>query len=145
MPTPNEIRKQITTQIVAALENNLLPWRRPWTTSTNSGRPANVLSKRPYSGINPILLELHASKHGFASRHWGTFRQWAEAGGSIAKRPDHVQPGHWGAQVVFYKSLTRTFVNHNTGETEEKDSFLLRTYTVFNADQVEGASGSRIK
>ncbi len=145
MPTPTEIRKQITSQIVAALEQNLLPWRKPWTTSTNSGRPANVLSKKPYSGINPLLLELHAQKHGFASRHWGTFRQWQEIGGAVTKRPDHVQPGHWGAQIVFYKPMPRTVVNRDTGETEEKDSFLLRTYAVFNADQVVGKSVEQFK
>ena len=55
MPSQSEIRQQITAKIISALENNILPWRRPWKTSKNTGRPANVVSKRAYSGINPML------------------------------------------------------------------------------------------
>ena len=65
MQSQNQIRQQITQQIISALEQSSIPWRRPWTTSKNAGRPANVLSKRAYSGINPLLLELHALEHGF--------------------------------------------------------------------------------
>ena len=39
-----------------------MPWRRPWSVSKNTGRPANVASKRAYNGINPLLLELDAMK-----------------------------------------------------------------------------------
>ena len=76
MQNQTQIRQQITQQIISALEQDLVPWRRPWSVSKNVGRPANVLSKRAYNGINPLLLELHALEHGFQSKWWGTFEQW---------------------------------------------------------------------
>jgi type II restriction/modification system DNA methylase subunit YeeA len=52
MPNQKTIREEITTKIVAALEKDLLPWRRPWSTG-NAGRHTNVISKKPYSGVKP--------------------------------------------------------------------------------------------
>jgi hypothetical protein len=94
VPTNASIREEITKQIITAIESGkTLPWRKPWTTSPNAGRAANVVSKRPYTGINPLLLELHRLKHGFSSRWYGTFRQWADLGLAVKKRPNHIEPG----------------------------------------------------
>lgn len=139
MANNKQIRQQITEQIIEAMEKNLLPWRRPWSVSKNSGRAANVVSKRAYSGINPLILELHRMEHRFSSRWYGTFEQWRTLGLMVKKRPVQVEPGHWGARIVFYKPVTKTTVSKETGEPEEDRFWLLRTYTVFNADQVEGA------
>jgi len=49
-----------------------------------------------------------------------------------------VKPGHWGCKVVFFKPLSKIIENPKTGKDEEKTFPLLRTYTIFNADQVEG-------
>ena len=140
MQSPTEIRKQITDQIVVALEQNLVPWRQPWRSNPNSGRPANVSSRRAYVGVNPLLLMLHAEKYEFESRWWGTFKQWQALGGMVRKRPAEVDPGHWGAQIVFYKPISRTVVDADTGEEKDQRFPLLRTFTVFNADQVVGKS-----
>ena len=77
MPNQNDIRQAITNQIIAALESGSVPpWRRPWRLGKNAGAPANVVSKRSYRGLNPILLDLASEKHGFSSKWWGTFNQW---------------------------------------------------------------------
>ena len=56
MTTNAAIRKQVTAQIMEAIEkNNVLPWRRPWRRSPNTGRAINVVSKKSYNGINPPL------------------------------------------------------------------------------------------
>ena len=139
MATQNEIRQQITAKIVAALENNILPWRRPWQQSKNTGRSANVTSKRPYSGINPLLLELDAMKKGFHSRWWGTFHQWRQLGCCVMKRPDNVEPGQFGTAIVLFRPIEKKTTDPKTGEEEDKKFLLMRTFTVFNADQVTGA------
>ena len=139
MPTQNEIRTQITNKLIAALENNVLPWRRPWQQSKNTGRPANVTSKRPYSGINPLLLELDSMKKGFNSRWWATFNQWRELGCSVMKRPDNVQAGQWGTSIVFFKPIEKKTIDAKTGDEKEDKFFIMRNFTVFNADQVAGA------
>jgi antirestriction protein ArdC len=143
MPNQAELRKQITDQIVAALENGVMPWRRPWSTSKNSGRPANVLSKRHYSGINPLLLELHARKFGFHSRWWATFNQWREMGCTVQKRPADVEPGEWGCHAILYKPVKKTTLNPATGEQTEEEFPVMRTFTLFNAEQVQGSEKYR--
>lgn len=139
MATQTEIRQAITDQIIQALQSGgIPPWRRPWVRHENSGLPSNVISKRRYSGINPILLQMASVRHDFTSKFWGTFRQWHDLGGKVKKRPDDVKPGQWGTNICFFKPISKTEKNQDTGEEEEVKFGLLRTYTVFNADQVEG-------
>ena len=57
MASQQQVRETITNQIIAALEaGGVPPWRRPWRVGHNAGSPANVVSKKAYRGINPILL-----------------------------------------------------------------------------------------
>jgi antirestriction protein ArdC len=42
----------ITSRIVEELEKGQIPWRKPWKTLP----PANLISKKPYRGINVFLL-----------------------------------------------------------------------------------------
>jgi len=144
MPSQKQIREEITKRIVEALEKGVKPWRRPWSISKNSGRPANVVSRRPYSGINPILLQLHSLRFGFRSRWWGTFHQWSELGCFVKRRPDGVEPGRWGASIVLWKPFKKTVQNDN-GEQEEQEFMLMRYFTVFSADQVEGAEKFQVR
>jgi antirestriction protein ArdC len=138
MANQTQIREQITNQIIAALESGSVPpWRRPWRLGQNAGTPANVISKRSYRGLNPILLDLASQTHGLSSRWWGTFNQWKQLGGRVMPRPSHVPPGKWGTQICFWARVTRT-VHTDEGEDEEDRFFVLRLYTVFNVDQVEG-------
>ena len=139
MPTQQQIRQEITSRIVAALESGVSPWRRPWRTSKNSGRAANVISKQPYHGVNPLLLEIAAMQHSFQSRWWATYQQWATLGCQVKKRPENVQAGQWGSSIVFCKPVKRTVEDEETGDEKQESFFLLRYYTVFNADQVSGA------
>lgn len=136
MATQNDIRTRITNQIVEALERGTRPWIRPWNASENAGSPRNAVSKRSYSGVNPLLLQIAADRHGFTSRWWGTFNQWKELGGQVLKRPEHVRPGEWGTNILFCKPVTKKTAK----EDEETDGkfWLLRTFTVFNLDQVLG-------
>lgn len=135
----SELRQTITNTIVAALETGgLPPWRQPWRSSRNSGAPVNVVSKKNYSGVNPLLLQIAAQHHEFQSRHWATFQQWKQLGGSVMRRPDDVPPGKWGTTIVFCRPVTKTETDPDGEETETKTGMILRSYTVFNIDQVEG-------
>ena len=82
MPSQNEIRQRITSTIVEALKGGgLPPWRRPWAADPNAGFPVNVVSKKKYRGINPLLLAIAAMRHGLKGKWWGTYNQWKELGG----------------------------------------------------------------
>lgn len=138
MSTQQQLRQSITEEIVAALETgDTPPWRRPWRVGPNSGFPANVVSRKGYRGINPILLDMGAARHGLMSRWWATFNQWKQLGGKVMSRPSHVPPGRWGTPIVFWSPITRA-VTDDRGEDQEDRFFVMRSYTVFNVDQVEG-------
>lgn len=138
MPSTNELRQQITNRIVEALESgNLPPWRKPWRCDPNAGMPTNVVSKKRYSGINVLLLEAASMRHSFESKHWATYRQWSQLGGQVKKRPSDIEPGHWGTTIVFWSPIKKTKID-DTGEEIDERFFVLRTYTVFNVEQVEG-------
>lgn len=144
MQTPAQIRSEITSQIISALEKGVVPWRRPWRIDRASGRHANATSKRAYSGINPILLELHALQHGLQSRFWASFQQWKALGCRVKQRPSHVEQGHWAARIVFYKPFVKTVVN-NDGDEAEREFRVMRTFSIFNADQVEGEAAEQFQ
>ena len=146
MPSQTDIRSDVTDRIIQALESDLLPWRRPWRSgSAQPGRHTNISSRKPYTGLNPMLLEIHAVHHGFPSRYWGTFNQWHDLGCHVCRRPSHVEEGHWGCRVVFYKPVTKTTVDNQTGEEEDERYFILRTFTLFCADQVEGEMADNLR
>jgi antirestriction protein ArdC len=143
MPTQVEIQKQITNRILEGLKNGVVPWRKTWRPDKNSGAPTNVISHRPYSGCNILLLDLVAISRGYTSRHWGTFEQWKSLDAQVRKRPAGVKPGQFGTSVIFYRQITKTKIED--GE-EKTDTFpVLRTYTVFNVDQVDGSSVDHLR
>ena len=138
MSSQNEIREKITKTIIDALsKGGLPPWRQPWRSDQNAGFFENVVSKRRYRGINPLLLQIASIRHGFQSKWWGTFKQWQELGGQVMRRPNNVPPGEWGTSIIFYKPLQITEEDED-GEKKQKTIYMMRSYTVFNIDQVEG-------
>lgn len=137
MSYQQQLRDRINSQIVESLEGGVRPWRRPWRADENSGFPVNVVSKKPYRGVNPILLFLASNRHGFASKHWGTFNQWKQLGGRVMRRPAGVPEGHWGTTIVFWSKVDRKRREDDDGVRDD-GFFLMKAYTVFNVDQVEG-------
>jgi antirestriction protein ArdC len=39
----------VTEKIISLLEQGIVPWRRPWT---STGLPRNLVSNKPYRGVN---------------------------------------------------------------------------------------------
>ena len=116
MPSQQQIRTEITEQIIQAVEKGCMPWKRPWKCSANSGRPTSVATGKPYQGINPLLLQLHADKFGFQSKWYSTYQGWQQLGGQVKARPNDVQPGQWAARAVLYRPFTTTDIDKDTGE-----------------------------
>ncbi len=140
MATQTELRQRINQQIIEALTAGAVPpWRRPWRDAPTAGLPANVLTRRPYTGVNPLLLQIATRRHGLRSQLWGTFQQWKALGAKVKPRPAHVPPGEWGCGIVFYKPMSRIESDPDTGEEKEHHFGFLRSYTLFNLDQTEGA------
>jgi antirestriction protein ArdC len=122
-PRPHaSVYEIVTSRILAKLERGVVPWRKPWRTLP----PANLVSKKPYRGINVFLLALQ----GYGSQYWLTFNQAKQLGGNVRK-------GEHGTKIVFWKFDTYETETVD-GETEERKSAFRRYYTVFNLEQTEG-------
>jgi antirestriction protein ArdC len=110
----------------------------------NSGPHHNALTGKPYRGVNILLLGLHAAEHGFQSNAWGTFNQWRQLGCFVNRRPDDVLPGQWGATIAVYIPITKQ-VDEPKEEDEEDVFWILKKFTVFNADQASGAAAEQFQ
>jgi antirestriction protein ArdC len=113
--------ERITERIVALLEQGTVPWHKPW--KVNTGLPRNLVSKKPYRGINVFLLMAMS----YESPHWLTFRQAIQLGGNVKK-------GEKSCPVVFWKKME--IEDKKSGEPQTKP--LLRLYHVFNETQCDG-------
>lgn len=140
------LRQQITNELIDSIqENDLLPWRKPWRSHPNSGRPMNAKTRSAYQGINPVLLDLHAQKFGFSSRYWATYKQWESLGCKVQRRPADVPRGQWGRSLVYFKPIQKRVVNRETSEEEIDEFLLMKTFAVFNAEQVAGSQAWRLE
>ena len=118
--TRKTVNDLITERIMAMLEQGAAPWQKPWRVT--SQMPRNLISGKPYRGINVFLL--HALQ--YASPFWLTYKQAQDLGGNV-KRGEKSMP------VVFWKKLE----TEDAQTKEKKSAFVLRYYSVFNLAQVE--------
>jgi len=116
----NNAYEIITDRILELLEQGTVPWQRPWT---GGGLARNLVSKRPYRGINCFLLNIS----GYSSPYWATLNQINKLGGRVIK-------GQKSMPVIFWKWLE--VEDQETGERVEKP--FLRYYRVFNLEQTQG-------
>lgn len=137
MATTKQIQEEITDKIFEALRKGCMPWRKPWTTSKNCGKPTNVISKNSYRGINTLLLELHRQQHELEGKWYATYKQWCDLGATVKKRPGDVNPGQWGCGIIYYAPIRTTKEDPKTGEEVEVEFAMLKQYTVFSAEQVD--------
>lgn len=116
--------ERITDRIIALLSQGTVPWHKPWKAST--GLPRNLITKRPYRGINVFLL-LSMS---YESPFWLSLRQVNVLGGTVRK-------GEKSCPVVFWKQMA--FEDKESGE--KRNVPLLRFHHVFNVAQCDGIKG----
>ncbi|HGY9593369.1 TPA: ArdC family protein [Vibrio campbellii] len=116
----------VTDKVIAALEKGVKPWVCPWDrTGDYSMLPVNFKTKSVYSGINILLLWSETAEKGFSSPFWLTFKQAQELGGNVIK-------GQKGTTIIYYKMWEKE------NEEGEKESIpMLKTFVVFNLDQIE--------
>jgi antirestriction protein ArdC len=126
---PN-IYQTVTDRILSSLKAGVIPWEKPWQTPHFTGGPfpRNFRTGKPYRGINVFLLWSSP----YNSPFWLTFKQAQELKGTLRK-------GEEGTQIVFYKQLRdRRTEDESTREADDRASFVLCYYTVFNVEQCDG-------
>ena len=130
-----DIYQSITNTIIAALEAGTPPWVCPWQSGPMDHLPANLSSGRRYRGINVLLLNLQAMRFGYSVNRWLTFQQARNLGAQVRK-------GEHGTEVVFFKLFEVDSQDHapartTSGDDQRKVIPLLRSFTVFNAAQID--------
>jgi antirestriction protein ArdC len=120
--------KAITDKFIEALKQDKIPWHKPWK-CTGSNLPKSLSTGKVYNGINLLIL----GSSPFTCPVWGTFKQWQEKGGKIRK-------GEKSTTICFFKWMEYKDENGNprldkNGKTKKWP--MLRTFNVFNAEQVE--------
>ena len=118
-----DVYQIITDRILAMLDAGVNPWRKPWRAAAYKP-PQNLLSRRPYRGVNVILLGLSP----YASPYWMSYRQTLQAGG-------HVKKGEKASLAVFWKMFDKA---DQTDPSKRERIPVLRYYNVFNVEQTEG-------
>ena len=137
MPSQNELRTKLTNEILAALDDGVVPWKRPWSMDRNCGRPTNAVTGKPYNGINILLLSLHSHEYRSDGKYFATYKQWQALGGQVMARPSGVPKGKWCAKAILFKRVTKTKPNSRGEEIEDTFCFM-REFSLFNIDQVQG-------
>ena len=124
--TTADIHKAIADKVIAHMETAGTDWAKDWAVP-QSEQPTSMSTGREYRGINWLILGMARAANGYTSGRWATYKQWKSRGAQVRK-------GEKGEMVVLYKPIV--IKDKETGE--KKSIRLLRTFSVFNADQVDG-------
>lgn len=116
-----DVYQIVTDRIIDLLEQGVVPWHKPWAGGRDAA-PANLVSKKPYRGLNVWLL----GSMGYSSPYWVSFKQCQELGGQVRK-------GEKSTLVVYWKMLET--IDKDT--KEKKVIPMLRYYNVFNVTQCD--------
>lgn len=131
----SKVYEVITSQIVEQLERGVVPWARPW--KVDGLAPSNLVSRRPYRGINVFLLGFRAA----STPWWLTFRQAKALGGSV-------RAGERSTPVIFWRWVDRDergIESTSSGSERRRERLpVLRYYSVFNLDQTEGIDLAKV-
>jgi len=127
-----DIYTRITSEIAAAIEVGAGDWHMPWHHDGGSiARPTNVVSGKPYRGVNTLALWIAAQARGYAIGTWGTYRQWQTFGGQVRK-------GERSTAIMFWKRIGGTEDEQDGEDGDNRLRFVGRGYSVFNRCQVDG-------
>lgn len=110
----------VTNQIIEQLENNIIPWEKPWSGTIDGA--FNRVSKKPYSILNQMLLKYNGE--------YATFKQWQELGG-------HIRKAEKSEIIVFWK-MYPIKEKQDDGTEIIKTIPLLKYINVFHISQVDG-------
>ncbi len=128
---------KVANQLIEQLQQGTAPWQKPWKAGELRA-PFNPTTGNNYKGVNNIWLQMQ----GFSDPRWMTFNQAGDAGARIRK-------GSKGTPIVYWAFTEEREAKDASGnvilmdgrpkkitvELEKPKSF---TFTVFNAEQIDG-------
>ena len=130
--TPADV---VTDKLIERIEEERnVPWRKPFHSLGLA--PANLKSKREYTGFNRMLL----SFLGYADPFFLTWKQVQELGGSVieAEAKKSIPVILWKQGAVKVAKETPGASYNPTKKRWEKKTLITRYYRVYNVEQTEG-------
>lgn len=117
----SKVYEVITDKIIETMEKGTIPWKKPWSGGSSMGSCKNLITGKPYRGINALITAMI----GYDSPYFLTYKQAQSIGGNVKK-------GEKGIPIVFWNFIEKEKSN---GETDTMA--FCKYYTVFNYEQIE--------
>ena len=130
--------KNAAEKVIKQLEKGVAPWQKGWDTPEGANEPPyNPVSETRYKGLNTISLRAEAEERGYSDPRWVTYKQAKQIGAQVRK-------GERGTKIEYWK-FPDTEEGKNRGGSKpaangaefQERKVLHRTYTVFNAEQID--------
>ena len=127
----DDLFETITNQLIADIEAGAGDWVMPWHCLANTSTPMSVDGRR-YRGANALWLPMVAAERGWASGLWATYRGWQ-------RHDAQVRRGEKGTAVLLWKRIEPGIDDDHDETTASRARLVARTFTVFAAEQADGA------
>lgn len=124
----HDLYAKVTNDIIRAIEaGDAPPWLCPWKQGKRGGMiPINAVTKRPYSGLNVLMLWHKREEKQYRENSWLTYKQCQEAGGQVRKGEKSTICIYANKQVI------------EQGTEEERLVPFMRMFSLFNVQQCDG-------
>ena len=121
-------------RMIEQLNKGVAPWQKGWDKPTGVELPPyNPVTATHYRGLNSIVLRSEAQERGYADPRWVTYRGAQKIGAQVRK-------GERGTTVEYWKFPPKDEgkdKNAEDGKEQQQRNIIHRTYTIFNAEQVD--------
>ena len=137
----NKMREEMIQSFIDCLKKDTIPWHRSWSANE---RPFNAVTNTAYHGANSLWLSYNQFERNFEDPRWCTFKQAQSKGWKIKSGAKGTKIEFWSLYDTEEKrKLTRTEAKQLTDELTAEEfknrvKPMSNTYTVFNAEQIEG-------
>lgn len=149
-----EYRQEFTKKIIGMMEAGEAFWQKPWKVP-EMGLPVNGTSGKRYNGVNIAYLMVASMAKGYTDPRWMTYKQATEKGYQVRR-------GEAGTKIEYYgeyepsktkqgalsleesiRTMRAEGASHDaidkfTKEQMDEKVLYVKTYTVFNAAQIDG-------
>ena len=138
MATLSKVREELAQTFLAALNQGQLPWHKCWSQAL----PVNAVTGKKYRGINTLVLSYYGDRRGYTDTRWCTYNQAQDKGWQVRKGEKGVRVEYWACYDSKEKKLlswddVRKKLKADP-DYEKHLQLRCRTYTVFNAAQIDG-------
>lgn len=132
--TYDEMVERINQQFTNGLEEKGLKWFSKWNIQPNS---VNGKTNTHYHGVNHLNLAMN----GFIDSRYFTFKQANELGYKVkkgSKSQEVVKFAYWDKKEKKYLTHSEYTLKKLLPETQDDVCMFLKTYYLFNAEQLDG-------